>query len=106
MSTDLNRFISDNCLKLFGLADRNTIDFVTASASSSKSPEALFASLTASGLPNTPDAHGFISELFQRVPRKSKHRYKSGVGEGAHKSAEREARALTAKKYGFLLDEE
>ncbi|KAF9236501.1 pre-mRNA splicing factor [Melanogaster broomeanus] len=106
MSTNLNRFISDNCLKLFGLADRNTVDFVTASASTSKSPEALFSSLSASGLPNTPDAHSFITELFQRVPRKSKHQHKGSVDDGARKRAERDARELTAKKYGFMLDEE
>ncbi|KAH0832174.1 pre-mRNA splicing factor [Lanmaoa asiatica] len=105
MSSDINRFVSDNCLKFFGLAERSIIDFVTASASSSKSPEALFTSLTASGLPNTSDAHAFVTELFQRVPRKSKHRQKAAVDEGARRQAEREARELTAKKYGFLLDE-
>ncbi|KAH7885081.1 hypothetical protein F5I97DRAFT_1328822 [Phlebopus sp. FC_14] len=104
MTTDLHRFISDNCLRLFGLADRSIIDFVTASASSSKSPEALFTSLTASGLPDTPDAHSFITELFTRVPRKSKH--KRGVDEGSRRQAEREARNIAAKKYGFLLEEE
>lgn len=74
-------------------------------ASSSKSPEALFSSLTESGLPNTSDAHAFVTELFQRAPRKSKHKQKAVVDDSARKQAEREARELTAKKYGFLLDE-
>ncbi|KAG6333817.1 hypothetical protein ID866_5277, partial [Astraeus odoratus] len=106
MSTELNRFISDNCLRLFGLADRTTVDFVAASASSAKSPEGLFASLSASGLPNTPDAHSFVNELFIRAPRKSKHKHKAVVDESARKQAERDARELSARKYGFLLEDE
>ncbi|KAG8214734.1 pre-mRNA splicing factor [Butyriboletus roseoflavus] len=105
MSSDINRFVSDNCLKFFGLAERSIIDFVTASASSSKSPDALFSSLTESGLPDTSDAHAFVTELFQRAPRKSKHKQKVTADDSARKQAEREARELTAKKYGFLLDE-
>ncbi|KAL4080949.1 pre-mRNA splicing factor [Scleroderma citrinum] len=106
MSAELKRFISDNCLRLFGLADRTTVDFVAASASSAKSSEALFASLSSSGLPNTPDAHAFVNDLFVRAPRKSKHKHRSGVDEGARRQAEREARELTARKYGFLLEDE
>lgn len=108
-------------LQFFGLAERSVIDFVTASgrscsvmnclsssllpASSSKSPEALFDTLTTSGLPNTSDAHAFVAELFQRAPRKSKHKQKAVADESVRKQAEREARELTARKYGFLLDE-
>lgn len=107
MSTELNRFISDNCLRFFGLADKTTTDFVAASASSAKSPDALFGFLSASGLPNTSEAHTFINELFVRIPRKSKHKGKAGgVDEAARKQAEREARELSARKYGFLAEEE
>ncbi|EGN98041.1 hypothetical protein SERLA73DRAFT_28324, partial [Serpula lacrymans var. lacrymans S7.3] len=102
MSSDLNRFISDNCLRLFGLADRSIIDFVQASASTSKTPDALFSSLNASGLPNTPDAHSFINELFARVPRKTKHKH----SDSSRKQAEKEAKALRSQKYGFLLEDE
>ncbi|KAG9315621.1 pre-mRNA splicing factor [Chiua virens] len=105
MSSDVDRFVSDNCIKFFGVAERSVTDFVVASASSSKSPEALFSALTSSGLPNTSDAHAFVAELFQRAPRKSKHKQKATADENARKQAEREARELTAKKYGFLLDE-
>ncbi|KAF8133978.1 pre-mRNA splicing factor [Boletus edulis] len=105
MSTsDIHRFVRDNCLKFFGLAQSSIVDFIIASASSSKSPEALLASLTESGLPNTSDTHAFANELFQRAPRKSKHKQASAV-EAARKEAERAARELTAKQYGFLLDE-
>ncbi|KAF8440863.1 pre-mRNA splicing factor [Boletus edulis BED1] len=105
MSTsDIHRFVRDNCLKFFGLAQSSIVDFIIASASSSKSPEALLASLTESGLPNTSDTHAFANELFQRAPRKSKHKQASAV-EAARKEADRAARELTAKQYGFLLDE-
>ncbi|KAG6372887.1 pre-mRNA splicing factor [Boletus reticuloceps] len=105
MSTsDIHRFVRDNCLKFFGLAQSSIVDFIIASASSSKSPEALLASLTESGLPNNSDTHAFANELFQRAPRKSKHKQASAV-EAARKEAERAARELTAKQYGFLLDE-
>ncbi|KAG1837592.1 pre-mRNA splicing factor [Suillus tomentosus] len=120
MSSDLHRFISDNCvrvtsippalctspniaLQLFGLADRSIIDFVQASASTSKTPDALFSSLTASGLPNTPDAHVFINELFSRVPRKSKHK---SSADHTRKQAEKEAKALNARRFEFLLEDE
>lgn len=103
MSSDLHRFISDNCVRLFGLADRSIIDFVHASASTSKTPDALFSSLTASGLPNTPDAHVFINELFSRVPRKTKHK---SSADSTRKQAEKEAKALNARRFEFLLEDE
>ncbi|KAI6114152.1 pre-mRNA splicing factor [Pisolithus sp. B1] len=107
MSTELNRFISDNCLRFFGLADKTTADFVAASASSAKSPDTLFGFLSASGLPNTAEAHLFVNELFVRIPRKSKHKGKAGdIDEAARRHAEREARELSARKYGFLVEEE
>ncbi|KAI9462213.1 pre-mRNA splicing factor [Boletus coccyginus] len=105
MSTsDVHRFVRENSLRFFGLAESSTTDFVIACASSSKSPEALFASLTESGLPNTSDAHAFVNELFQRAPRKSKHKQASAV-DTARKQTERAARELMAKNYGFVLDE-
>ena len=72
-------------------------------ASSAHTPDALFTSLNASGLPDTPDAHQFINEVFSRVPRKSK-RKKSSTS--AHKQAEKEAKALQSQKFGFLRDDE
>src|SRR6266545_6620355 len=72
-------------------------------ASSSKSPDKLFASLNAFGLPNTQDAHQFVNELFSRVPRKQNH---SSTSDNARKQAEKDTKALLSKKFGFLLDEE
>ena len=70
-------------------------------ASSSKTPESLFASLNSSGLPDTPDAHEFISELFNRVPRK----HKRSSTDSARKQAEKDAKALRSQKFNFLLDD-
>ncbi|KAF8073633.1 hypothetical protein FPV67DRAFT_757460 [Lyophyllum atratum] len=62
----------------------------------------LFSSLHDSGLPDTADAHQFISELYQKVPRKHKH---SASG-GARKQAEKETKTLHTQKFGFLLDDD
>ncbi|KAF8158259.1 pre-mRNA splicing factor [Crassisporium funariophilum] len=104
MASTLERYVSDNSLRLLGVADRSMIDYVIASASSSKSPDSLFAALNASGLPDTPDAHEFISGLFERVPRKHKHRH--SASDSARKQAEKEAKSLRSQKFGFLLDDE
>ncbi|KAI0345706.1 hypothetical protein BDW22DRAFT_904010 [Trametopsis cervina] len=101
MSADLERYISDNALRLFGLSDRSIVQYVLAAASSSKSPGDLFTALNASGLPDTPDAHTFISEVHSRAPRKGKHKKES-----TRKQAEQEAKALRAQKFDYLLDDD
>ncbi|KAL5520016.1 hypothetical protein ACEPAG_1676 [Sanghuangporus baumii] len=100
---DLERYISDNALRIFGLSDKTIVDYVIASASSAKSAQSLFSSLHAYGLPNTPDAHEFVSEVYSRVPRKSKHKSSS---DAARKQAEKEAKALRAQKYSFIEDDD
>ncbi|OCB85013.1 hypothetical protein A7U60_g7970 [Sanghuangporus baumii] len=100
---DLERYISDNALRIFGLSDKTIVDYVIASASSAKSAQLLFSSLHAYGLPNTPDAHVFVSEVYSRVPRKSKHKSSS---DAARKQAEKEAKALRAQKYLFIEDDD
>ncbi|PCH40145.1 hypothetical protein WOLCODRAFT_16331 [Wolfiporia cocos MD-104 SS10] len=103
MSSELERYIGDNSLRFFGVSDRSIIDYVVASASSSKSPEALFTALNASGLPDSPDAHQFAQEVFARAPRKSKHKKAS---DSSRKQAEEQAKLLRSQKFGFLLDED
>ena len=71
-------------------------------ASSSKSPDALFTSLTAAGLPNTPAAHTFIQQLYEHAPRKSKHKHSA---ESSRKAVEAESKALQSKRYQLLLDD-
>ncbi|TFK20008.1 P-loop containing nucleoside triphosphate hydrolase protein [Coprinopsis marcescibilis] len=101
--SSLEQYVSDNSLRLFGLADRSIIGFIIAAAKSSKSADSLFASLNASGLPDNADAHQFVSELYSRVPRKSK---KSSTEDAARKQAEKEAKSLRSQKFGFLMEDE
>ena len=85
------------------------MDFVIASASSAKSPEALFSSLHSFGIPNSAAAQSFASDVFAQVPRRSKH---SGGGLSSSKEAakrkelEAEARTIAAQKYGLLLEDD
>ncbi|KAH8104519.1 pre-mRNA splicing factor [Cristinia sonorae] len=111
MSSSLERYISDNSLELFGLADQSIINYVLAAdvrtnsstsiASSARSPEGLFSSLHSSGLPDTPRAHQFIQEVYSRAPRKGKHKKVDSA-----KKAEQDAKALRTQKFDFLLDED
>ena len=71
-------------------------------ASSAKNPENVFTALHNFGLPDTPDAHQFVAELFGKVPRKQKHK---STADAARKQAE-EAKALRSQKFGFLLEDE
>ncbi|EIN11643.1 hypothetical protein PUNSTDRAFT_131802 [Punctularia strigosozonata HHB-11173 SS5] len=96
MASDLERYISDNALEFFGLADKSIVDYVIASASSSKSAESLFAALNASGFPDTPSSHAFVSEVYSRVPRKHKHK----------SSAAKDTPSLQPQKYSFVLDDD
>ncbi|KAG6897767.1 hypothetical protein C0992_011436 [Termitomyces sp. T32_za158] len=74
----------------------------TKKATTSKTADALFSSLHNAGLPDSADAHRFITELFTKVPRKHKH---SSSG-SSRKQAEKETKALYAQKFGFLLDDD
>ncbi|KAG5339436.1 hypothetical protein C0989_004223 [Termitomyces sp. Mn162] len=74
---------------------------MTASATTSKTADALFSSLHNAGLPDSADAHRFISELFAKAPRKHKH--SSG---SSRNQAERESKTLHPQKFGFLLDDD
>src|SRR6266404_143776 len=59
-------------------------------ASSSKTTDALFSSLHAAGLPDTPPAHVFISEVYRQAPQKHKHR---NPDDAARKRSEKDAKA-------------
>ncbi|KAL1736628.1 pre-mRNA splicing factor [Schizophyllum commune] len=98
---DLERYISDNSLRFFGYADRSIIDYVVASASSSKSPQALFSTLNAFGLPDTSDAHEFVQEVYSRAPRKHKQK-----ADASRKQTEKESKALRTQKYSFVLEDD
>ncbi|KAH7100373.1 hypothetical protein BKA62DRAFT_252983 [Auriculariales sp. MPI-PUGE-AT-0066] len=99
----LQQYVSDQSLKLFGLADKSIVDFVLASASSAKSPDALFNTLQSAGLPSTADAQSFITELYTRAPRKTK---AAKVADASRKQAEKDSKSLANQRYGFLMEED
>jgi pre-mRNA-splicing factor ATP-dependent RNA helicase DHX16 len=72
-------------------------------ASSSKTTDALFSSLHAAGLPDTPSAHTFISEVYRQAPRKQKHRRPD---DAARKRAEKDAKALRKQQFSFVMDDD
>ena len=107
-------------LQFFGLSDKSIVDFVIASgpcvpclvtitissfpsASSSKTTDALFSSLHAAGLPDTPAAHAFINHVHQQAPRKRKHGH---ADVAARKQAEKDAKALRNQQFSFVMDDE
>ncbi|KAG9119258.1 hypothetical protein FRC07_005783, partial [Ceratobasidium sp. 392] len=110
----------DQSLSLFGLADQTTVDFVIASgklfpprlnfaslndshstvASRAKSTEALHAVLS---LPDTPDAHRFVAEVYARAPRKSKSKH---AAVDSRRDAEKKIEEMRNKNFGFLLEDD
>ncbi len=70
-------------------------------ASSAKSPEALFHSLTSHGLPNTPDAQKFVTDVFAQAPRTHKSKK---TKDASHKPEGN--KELLAKKFTLLLEED
>ncbi|KAI8850954.1 P-loop containing nucleoside triphosphate hydrolase protein [Chytridium lagenaria] len=55
---------------LFGIADRNIVDFMIASAKAAKSDSKLLTTLEAAAdLPQTDGARQFVSDLYRKVPR-------------------------------------
>ncbi|KAG8698317.1 hypothetical protein FRC08_006001 [Ceratobasidium sp. 394] len=99
MST-LERYISDQSLSLFGLADQTTVDFVIASASKAKSADALHAVLS---LPDTPDAHRFVAEVYARAPRKAKSKHSAA---DSRRDADKKIEEMRNKNFGFLLEDD
>lgn len=87
-------------MKFFGMSESSIIDFVHVSATSAKSPADLFSSLSALGLPATPEGESFASQLYNRVPRATPSSSKAsndGAGPGSKGKKE--------KRYGLLLDD-
>lgn len=69
-------------------------------ASRSNTADNLFSALSTYGLPDNPDTHNFVNEVFKRAPRKHKSK------ESSQKKAEKESKALQSQKFGFLLEED
>ncbi|KAJ3218005.1 hypothetical protein HDU67_006905 [Dinochytrium kinnereticum] len=99
--------VSDHLLDLFGMADRNIVDFMIASAKSAKSDSKLLNTLQAAAdLPQTDHARQFVSDLFQKVPRP---RLSAAKEEEKRRRAEEREKANLLKKnteFKLLLDED
>ncbi|KAG8957318.1 hypothetical protein FRC03_010273 [Tulasnella sp. 419] len=100
----LEQYIADHALHFFGLSDDSLVAYVKAAATSAKTPEGLFQTLTSNGLPATAEAQHFVTQVYSLAPRKTKHKLKSGSD--SHKKAEKEAKDLRSQKFGLLLDDD
>ncbi|KAF9454812.1 P-loop containing nucleoside triphosphate hydrolase protein [Macrolepiota fuliginosa MF-IS2] len=83
---------------------KNPLNTILWVASSSKSADALYTTLSSFGLPNSSAAHEFVNQVYSRAPRKRKHKH--SAEDAARKQAEKEAKALRSQRFGFLLEDE
>ncbi|KAK6345275.1 hypothetical protein TWF718_007200 [Orbilia javanica] len=98
--SDLRSWISDSLLKLSGAADSTVIDFVLATASSSKSSSALADKLSSFIDGDTSSTRAFADELYRRSGKKGNGALvASNGGSTAVKKVEK-------KKYGFVAMED
>ncbi|KAI8601961.1 hypothetical protein EDD21DRAFT_373131 [Dissophora ornata] len=110
---DLKRWVSDTSIKVLGMSDNSTRDFLIACAQTAKSPADLLRSLEAMDIPTNPSTQSFAQELFKRTPRAQTRKTASAtssVSEAAKKKRQEEAAALKLLEmndsYGLLIDEE
>ncbi|CAO3668808.1 unnamed protein product [Umbelopsis vinacea] len=87
------------------MSERTLVDFVIATAQSSKSPEALFSSLQAADIPSTDEARRFAYDLFARVPRKTK-AASSEKAQRKREEAEMSKLRKANESYSLLLDDD
>ncbi|KAG9064618.1 hypothetical protein KI688_002876 [Linnemannia hyalina] len=66
---DLKRWVSDTSIKVLGMSDNTTRDFLIACAQTAKSPADLLKSFGAMDIPTNSRTQSFAQELFQRTPR-------------------------------------
>ncbi|GJJ74976.1 pre-mRNA-splicing factor ATP-dependent RNA helicase DHX16 [Entomortierella parvispora] len=114
-SQELKRWVSDTSIKVLGMSDVSTRDFLIACAQSAKSPADLMNSLQAMDIPANASTQSFVQELYKRTPRSSSSGSRksgsSGAGsEAAKKKRQEEAAALKLLEmndsYGLLIDDE
>ena len=103
--SDLRQYISDNVLRFLGASDSSTVDYIQTLATSSKNANDLYNNLSANGLPNTPDAQAFVSNLYGLLPRKK------GLGstrpEGKERKKDKETSMLMQQpQYSLMLEDE
>ncbi|KAF9381043.1 hypothetical protein BGX21_002199 [Mortierella sp. AD011] len=110
---DLKRWVSDTAIKVLGMSDNSTRDFLIACAQTAKSPADLLRSFQAMDIPENSNTQAFAQELFRRTPRtqskKSGSKSTSTV-DAAKKKKQEEAAALKLLEmndsFGLVIDEE
>ncbi|KAF9583665.1 hypothetical protein BGW38_008910 [Lunasporangiospora selenospora] len=117
-SQDLKRWVSDMSMKVLGMSDNSTRDFLIACAQSAKSPDGLMQSLGAMDIPSNSSTQSFVQELYRRTPRSSASRSKPGTSASsgqsqADSSRKRRQEEVASLKlmamndsFGLLLDED
>ncbi|GAA6025804.1 hypothetical protein JCM10207_001496 [Rhodosporidiobolus poonsookiae] len=105
--SSLLTWVSDNLLLLLGTTDSTTSQYFLTLAQSAQSPADLLSTLTSNGLPASPAATRFASDLFTRAPR----RQGSSVAalrnkDEQRRKAEREKKALQGQRFSLMLDDE
>lgn len=104
--SDLRQYISDNVLRFLGASDSSTVDYIQTLATSSKNANDLYSNLSANGLPDTPDAQAFVSNLYGLLPRK-KGLGSSSRSEGKERKKDKETSMLLQQpQYSLMLEDE
>ncbi|KAG0320149.1 hypothetical protein BGZ99_004671 [Dissophora globulifera] len=113
-SQDLKRWVSDTSMKVLGMSDNSTRDFLIACAQTAKSPADLLRSLEAMDIPANSSTQSFAQELFRRTPRTQSRKTASSstttsASDAAKKKRQEEAAALKLLEmndsYGLLIEE-
>ncbi|KAI5309851.1 hypothetical protein KEM55_002281, partial [Ascosphaera atra] len=91
----LRTYVSDSLLRLVGISEPAVVDFVLATASSAKTPQALAGKLLPFLEGNESDVTAFCSELWRRSNA-------GKVAEDSEKAAERAKKAETKKRYKLV----
>lgn len=94
------RWIGDHCISLFGHSTALTVDFVWVSANNAKSEGDLFSSLSQLDLPNTPEAHRFVQQLYGKVSRNA-----ASTSRAAAAGTSAPSKNDGQKRYGLLMDD-
>ncbi|CAO1617242.1 unnamed protein product [Sympodiomycopsis kandeliae] len=105
-SLEVRNWISDHCISLFGQTSSTVTDYIWASATGAKSASDLFASLSAFDLPNTSQAHTFVQQLWDRVPKGSSSNSARERQDDPSASASSSSAKPEQRRYGLLLDDQ
>ncbi|KAG0364829.1 hypothetical protein BGZ54_007117 [Gamsiella multidivaricata] len=112
---ELKRWVSDTSIKVLGMSDNSTRDFLIACAQTAKSPADLMRSLEAMDIPANVSTQSFVQELYKRTPRTQSRKAAPGsstsaASDAAKKKRQEEAAALKLLEindsYGLIIDEE